>query len=94
MKSLFNPDDSGANQFQGEAGEKADEMEDANQVLDNVTKPSVDDIVTDFSEFASDEDFTAVGNIFGYMVNDSLFSTILLMSLTVALLAYVLYGKR
>lgn len=94
MQNLFSPDTSESDQFQGEAQEKADEMEEANQALDNVTKPSVDDIVIDFSDFASDDDFTAVGNVFSYMVNDSLFSTILLMSLTVALLAYVLYGKR
>lgn len=94
MQNLFSPDTSDSDQFQGEAQEKADEMENANQVLDNVTKPSVDDIVTDFSDFASDDDFAVVGSSFGALVNDSLFTTILLMSLTVALLAYVLYGKR
>lgn len=94
MQNLFSPDTSDSDQFQGEAQEKVDQMEEANQALDNVTKPAIEDIEVDFSEFATDADFTAVGNVFGYMVNDDFFAMILLMSLTVALLGYVLYGKR
>lgn len=94
MQNLFAPDTSESDQFQGEAGEKAEELENANQELDNVTRPAVEDVVTDFNDFATDADFAAVGNVFSYIANDELFSMILLMSLTVALLAYVLYGKR
>lgn len=94
MQELMGGDTAEDEQFQADAQDKTDELGDLNDQLENVTKPDPDQIDTDLDSFVSDDDLTAVADGFSDLTSDSLFSTILIMSLSVALLGYILYGKR
>lgn len=94
LTGLFNPDASGADDFQDNAQEQGNELGNLNDQLDAVTKPPVEDIVVDVGDFISPDQIQSVGAEFAAITNDGLTITMVSVALIVALVAYVLYGKR
>lgn len=94
MTGLFSPDDSMADDFQNEAEQQGSEMDELNQQMQEVTKPPVEDIEIDIDDYLSPDDLASVTGEFAQITGDETVITMLMMSLTVALVAYILYGKR
>lgn len=94
MQSLVGGDTANSEEFEGEAADKRDELDGLNQEMESVTKPDIEDIDTSLESFVSDDDLALVGESFSQITGDSLITTMLVMGLSVALLAYILYGKR
>lgn len=94
MTGLFEGDSQDAEDFQQDAAQKGEEMDDLNNQFQDTTKPSVDDIPTDLDGYVPQTDIAEVKSSFSLITQNSLFSTFLMMGLTVALIAYILYGKR
>lgn len=94
MLGLFNPDSEAAEDFGSEAAQKADELDEINQQLQDVTRPAVEDIPTDLNDYIAPSDTQAIANSMAQLTNDSLFTTILCIGLIISMIGYVLYGKR
>ena len=90
---LLGGDTAVADEFQEDAAQKGDEMDDLNNQLQEVTKPPVDDLDLELN-IVDDVDMGLITEQFTKLTNHSMILTMLLTSLTVALLAYILYGKR
>lgn len=91
---LMNPDNSEVEEFGQEASDMADEMQSMNQQLEGVEKPAVDDIQMGVDGLVPSSDVAVVNGQFGMITQHPLVLTMTLISLTVALVAYILYGKR
>lgn len=94
MRDLMNPASSHVNQFQHDAEVAVGELENANDQLQEVERPDVEQVVTDFEQFVPQADVQFVGSEMAALTSNGLFSTLLLMGLGVALIGYILYGKR
>lgn len=91
---LLSGDNSAADEFQDSADQQSGEVDDLNEQIQEITKPPASDIDADLSDYVSDSDLDAVSNSMSGITSDSLFVTLLMMGLSVALLSYILYGKR
>lgn len=82
----------------GEAGStiesQAGELEGIGDALGDVTKPDIDDLDGSLDDLVSPEQVDAVGAVFSPLFQNNTILHILIMSLTLALVSYVLYGKR
>lgn len=94
MNALFGSDTSKSDQFQDEAADQGNELDDLNEQLNAVTKPPIEDITVDVGDFISPADIQKVSAGLNDITNDSLVVTMISVSLIVALVAYILYGKR
>lgn len=94
MTDLFKGDSSPSDDFQNEATEQGSQMDDLNDELHNATNPPLENIDTDISDYVGADDMAAVTGEFSQITNDPLILQITMLSLTVALVAYILYGKR
>ena len=94
MKGLFNPDDSDSENEISEAEQIAGEIDDLNSQLQEMDRPSVDEIPVDLGVYVSPADTQLMAAQLTTFTNDSLFGTILSMSLVISMIGYVLYGKR
>lgn len=68
-----------------------DEMD---AVLDSVTKPDIEDIDTSVEEFVPAEDVQEYTGILRIILGSSILGTMCLMSLTLGLVSYIIYGKK
>lgn len=94
MKDLFSPDASAADDFQEEAGQQREELDDLNEQLENVTKPPIDDIQMDIDNHLNASASSAFADAFTRLTSNSLLISMMCITLTIALVGYVLYGKR
>ena len=94
LTGLFNPDSSGADDFQDSAQEQGNELDYLNEQLNAVTKPSVDDIHTDVNAYLDPVAAAQTAVAFQGLANNSLVTTMMLITLTSALVGYILFGKR
>lgn len=69
-------------------------MEDMNQQMDEIERPPVEDLDMDIGDYVAPSDVSLVNSHFGAITNHSMVVTMLMLSLTVALVAYILFGKR
>ena len=94
LTGLFDPDSPEAEDFQSSANQQGQQMEDLNQQLDSVTKPPVSDIVTDVSDYVDPNALVVVNGNLAQLTNNPLIVAMLMISLIIALLSYILFGKR
>lgn len=94
MRELFGSDTSDSDQFQEEAENQGSELDNLNEQLNAVTKPPIEDITVDVGDFISPSDIQNVSSGLSEFTNDSLVVSIISINLIVALVAYILYGKR
>lgn len=94
MKGLFSPDSSASDEYQEEAGQQRDELDEMNQQLENVTKPPVDGIQMDVNDYVDSGDTQALTGALAALTGNSLMISMMCIVLTIALVGYVLYGKR
>lgn len=94
MRDLMNPNSSEADAFQQDAEQQAGELEDMNQQLEQIQKPPVEDIQMGVDGYVSPSDVATVNSEFGNFTQHPMVLAMTMISLTVALVAYILYGKR
>lgn len=94
MSGLFGGESSDAEDFRDDAAQKGEEMDDLNNQLQEVTKPPVDEVQTDLDGYISPDDAGVVTDTMLALTGDSLITSMLMITLTIALVAYILFGKR
>lgn len=94
LTGLLGGDGTNTDEFEDESAQQGGEMGELNDELQNVTKPPIEDIQTDVDDYLDPEDAQETYAVFASLTGNSLVSSMLVMALTVALVAYVLYGKR
>lgn len=94
LSGLFNPDSSEAEDFQSSADQQGQQMDDLNEQLDSVTKPPVSDVVTDVADYVDPNALVVVNGNLAQLTNNPLIVAMLMISLTIVLLSYILFGKR
>lgn len=94
MSGLFNPDSSAADEFRDDASNQVGQLEDMNQQLEQIQRPSVDDIEMGVDSYVPQDELTSVSNQFRSFTQHPMILTMTMVSLTIALCGYVLYGKR
>lgn len=94
MGELFNPDTTEVDEFGNEAEQKAEQMDDLNNQLQSVSRPNVNSIQTDVSTYISPQDMFLVTSNVSSLMNHQMILIPVMISLTIALVAYILYGKR
>lgn len=94
MRELFGSDTSESDQFQDEAENQGNELDNLNEQLDAVTKPPVEDIQTDINAYLDPVAAAQTAAAFKGLANNTLVTTMMLITLTSALVGYILFGKR
>lgn len=94
LTSLFDKDTTDSDEFAASIESQVGQIDDANNALDSVTKPDVDDINVSLDSYVDSEIVSSVGDLFGVFLSGGIFSTMVYISLTLALVSFVLYGKR
>lgn len=94
LDSLIHPDSTDSDDFSDSMASQATEMEEANDTLDSVTKPPVDDLDPSVDDIVPAEDVANFTSVFAAIFENNIFLSVFLMSFTLAMVSYVLYGKR
>lgn len=94
MTDLFGGDTSASDDFQQDASQQRDEFDQMNEQLDAVTKPPVEDVQTDIGAYVDPVANAQVAHAFQSFASNPLITTMMLITLTVALVGYILFGKR
>lgn len=87
-------DTSSGDNFQDDVQEELDELDEAQAVMDSVTKPAVDDINVSVDQYVSETDIQVLATPMAVFFEGAIFSKIIMMSIMLATVSYVLYGKR
>lgn len=85
---------SGADDIGSTIESQAGELEGIGDALGDVIKPDIDDLDGSLDDLVSPDQVDAVGAVFAPLFQNNTILHILIMSLTLALVSYVLYGKR
>lgn len=91
---LFNPDVGASDDFQQDAAQQRDEFDEMNEQLEAVTKPPVEDVHMDIDSYLDPVDNAQVAGVFRSFAGSQLITSMMLISLTLALVGYILFGKR
>lgn len=94
METYFGQDDTEAEQFQDDAGNKADELDDLNNQLQEATKPPIGDIQVDIDNYIDSDSAHSYAGALSALTSSNLLVTMMCMVLTIAFVGYILYGKR
>lgn len=94
MSSLFGADSPEADQFQGEMQQQGQVVQDAADEIDTVTRPALDDVDVDIGQFIDAEGSQQAADIMGQLFSNNLVVTMVMISLMVALAAFIIFGKR
>lgn len=94
MSGLFGGDDPDAADFESQMESQGDAMQDAVDEMDAVTKPPVDDINVSVDSYIDPSGVSDAGSLIGELMSQELILFMLLISLTVALASFVIFGKR
>lgn len=94
FERYFGQDVPEANDFAQEAESHKSELDQMNGKIEAVTKPPVEDIKTDIGSYIDSEDNATVTGAFQSLANNPLILTMMMITLTVALMGYILFGKR
>lgn len=94
MEGLFGKSSDKADDFADSAESQKSELDQMNEQLEAVTKPPVEDIETDIGSYIDSEDNATVAGAFQSFASNPLISTMMMITLTVALVGYILFGKR
>lgn len=94
LESAIRGDTSSGDAFQGEVQEELDELDQAQAVMDSVTKPAIEDINVSVDKYVSQADINVLASPMAAFFENQLFSRMIIMSILLATVSYVLYGKR
>lgn len=94
LKAGFGGESSAGDELQGEVDRQDQELDDMTDVMDSVTKPDIEEIDPDLTDEVDQEKLTEFTTPFVTMMTQGPFATMLVMSLTLVLCSYILYGKR
>ena len=94
MTDLFGGDDPASDDFQSDMEQQGQEMQDAVDQLDQVTKPPVEDIDVSLDSYMDPTVMQPVNIMLDSIFGNNVIVTMLVICLTCALISYVLYGKR
>lgn len=94
MTNLFSPSDPDAEDFGSTMESQADEIQDAVDELDQVTKPDVEDLDISLDEYLGGDGMAPVNGVFDAIFSNEIVVTMLVIALTCAFASYALFGKR
>lgn len=80
--------------FEDEVGQQGDKLDDMQQVMDSVQKPDLGSINTDLSGIVSPADTANVAQVYTMVIGDSFMPQIMTMVVIMAMMSFVLFGKR
>lgn len=92
--NLLGGQDSGGEDYADQMEEQAQDMEQAVEDMNQVTRPPVDDLDVSIDFYIDPQGMTQVGTIVGGLMNNSLVMGMTMISMILALAAYVVFGKR
>ena len=92
--SVLSPDPKPGEDFGSTVESQAGQLGEAGDILGSVTRPPVQDFDVQIDSFVDPADVTFLGGVVRPFMENKIVLTVLLMSLTLATLGYVLYGKR
>lgn len=92
--NAINGDTSSADDFQDEVQEELDELDQAQAVMDSVTKPAINQIDVSVDQYVPQTDIQVLVSPMAVFLEGEIFSKIIMMSIMMATVSYVLYGKR
>lgn len=92
--NLLGGDSSQADQFADQMEEQSQQMQDAVDQMDDVTRPPVSDIEVSIDGYLDAEGMEAVGGIVDGFLGNPLVMAMVMISLIVSLAAYVIFGKH
>lgn len=84
-------DNDGFNSDVADQGDKLDDMQD---VMDSVTQPAIDSIDTDLSGIVSAADTANIAEVYTVVIGDGPMVSIMTMVVVMAMMSFVLFGKR
>lgn len=94
FSDLLGAEDSGGEDYAAEMESQAADMEDAVDQMDQVSRPPVDDLDVSIDAYIDPKGMAQVGNIVGGLMNNSMVMSMVMISMVLALAAYVIFGKR
>lgn len=92
--NVLNVGGNSGSDFNDSVSTQATEMDNLNDQLQEVTKPPLEDIESSVSDYVSESDINSSTAPLLEIFNSNIFLPVIMMSLILALGAYVLYGKR
>lgn len=87
-------DSTSADEFNDKLDDTLGELEDVQSELENATQPDIETEIGDIDTTVTAEASGFMGDVFEIFISSNVFGTILIFSVTLALVSYVLYGKR
>lgn len=91
---LLGGEDNGGDNFAGEMEQQAQDMEQAVEDMNQVTRPPVNDIDVSIDAYVEPYAMVQVGTIVGGLMENPLVMGMTMISMVLALAAYVIFGKR
>lgn len=92
--SLFEPNSDIPDDFNDSVATHETIFDEYQDVLDQVTRPDKDEIDPDITDDVSASDLTLLTSGINGVLSEDIFLKIFVLSLTICLVAYILYGKR
>lgn len=80
--------------FQDEMDEQRNDLDDAQDVMESVTKPAIDDLDVSLDGFVSPSTFNSLVTPMSVFLVSDPFDDIIMVALILSMVSYVLYGKR
>lgn len=87
-------DASAGDDFQDDVADKDDELDQMQDVMDSVTRPALDKIDVSVDSYVTQADVTTLTSPLLVFLTGDIFGPIAIMSILMATVGYVLYGKR
>lgn len=94
LTGLFDPDSSEADSFKDGMEEQGQLIEDAADQIDTVTRPAIEEVDVDIGQFVEPEGSQLANALFAQLFANNLVMTMVMISLMVALAAFIIFGKR
>jgi len=91
---LFGGDTAEADAFKEDMQQQGQVVGDAAEQIDTVTRPALDDVDVDIGQFVDAAGTQQVSDLFGQLFSNNLVLNMVLVSLMVALAAFIIFGKR
>lgn len=92
--SAIRGDTSPGDSFQNKVDQKDQQMDEMAAVMDSVQKPDIDQINVSVDQYVSQADIHVLASPMAVFFEGELFSQVIIMSILLATVSYVLYGKR
>lgn len=91
---LLGGDSSAGDEYAAEMESQSQQMQEAVDQMNEVTRPPVEDVQVSVDEYVSPDDMAAVGDMVGGVMENPLVLSMVMISLILSLAAYIVFGKR